>query len=266
MKDRIGRNIDYLRISVTDRCNYRCFYCLPPEGVPLKEHIEILTLEEIYDVAQYAASQGVVKIKITGGEPLIRRNLLHLIRLLASIPGIKDLGMTTNGSLLAPVAWALKEAGLHRVNISLDTLDPARFAEITRGGDINDVLAGIDAALDAGLVPVKLNCVIIPGLNEDEKDKLRTFAEQKGLEIRFIPMMDLANGHRTMVEGGTGGQCDICNRLRLSADGKLKPCLFSDLEYDIRELGIPEAFRRALAEKPDEGICPPNRPMIQIGG
>jgi len=266
MKDRIGRNIDYLRVSVTDRCNYRCFYCLPPEGVPLKQHKDILSLEEIYEVAMYAASQGVIKIKITGGEPLLRRNILHLIELLASIPEIKDLGMTTNGSLLASFARALKEAGLHRVNISLDTLDPQRFAEITRGGDLNDVLAGIDAALAAGLVPVKLNCVIIPGLNEDEKDALRTFAKQKGLGIRFIPMMDLANGHRTMVEGGTGGQCDICNRLRLSADGKLKPCLFSDLEYDIRELGIPEAFKHALAEKPDEGICSPNRPMIQIGG
>jgi cyclic pyranopterin phosphate synthase len=266
MIDRLGRKIDYLRISVTDRCNYRCFYCLPPEGVPLKPHKDILSLEEIYEVAKYGASHGMTKIKITGGEPLLRRNLLHLIRLLASIPEIKDLGMTTNASLLAPVAVALKEAGLQRVNISLDTLDPERFAKITRGGDLEDVLVGIDAALKTGLIPVKLNAVIIPGVNEDEKGKLRAFAAEKGVAIRFIPAMDLANGHRTIVEGGTGGICEICNRLRLSADGKLQPCLFSDLEYDVREMGIPEAFRRALAEKPDEGICPPNRPMIQIGG
>ena len=174
--------------------------------------------------------------------------------------------MTTHGALLPPVATALKEAGLQRVNISFDTLDPERFAKITRGGDLKDVLIGIDAALDAGLVPVKLNAVIIPGLNEDEKDKLKSFAAEKGVGIRFIPMMDLANGHRTLVEGGTGGQCEICNRLRLSADGKLKPCLFSDLEFDVRELGIPKAYERALAEKPDEGIYPTHRPMIQIGG
>ena len=266
MKDRIGRDIDYLRISVTDRCNYRCLYCLPPEGVQIKHHSEILSLEEIYEAAKYAATQGVVKIKITGGEPLLRRNILHLVELLSSIPEIKDLGMTTNGSLLAPVAKALKAAGLQRVNISLDTLNPLRFAEITRGGDINRVLEGIDAALDAGLSPVKLNCVIIPGLNDDEKDSLKTFVKQKGLGIRFIPVMKLADGHRTMVEGGAGGRCEICNRLRLSADGKLKPCLFSELEYDIRELGVAEAFKRALAEKPDEGIYPPNRPMIHIGG
>jgi len=266
MKDRIGRNIDYLRISVTDRCNYRCFYCLPPEGVELKRHEDILSLEEIYEIAKYGASQGITKVKITGGEPMLRRNITHLIQLIASIPDIHDLGMTTNATMLDRYAVELKEAGLHRVNVSLDTLIPERFDKITRGGDIEDVLRGIDAALNAGLTPVKLNSVIIPGINDDEKESLTSFAREKGLGIRFIPMMDLASGHRTIVEGGTGGKCEICNRLRLSADGKLRPCLFSDLEFDIRGLGIEEAFRRALDEKPDEGSYSNNRPMIQIGG
>ncbi len=266
MKDRTGREINYLRVSVTDRCNYRCFYCLPPEGVELKEHKDILSLEEIYEVVKYGASRGITKIKVTGGEPLLRRNVIHLIHLIASLPQITDFGMTTNAAMLDQYAVQLKEAGLQRVNISLDTIDPERFKEITRGGNIEDVMRGIDAALDAGLTPVKLNVVIIPGVNEYERENLIEFAKRKGLGIRFIPMMDLANGRRTIVEGGTGGQCDICNRLRLSADGKLKPCLFSDLEFDVRELGIAEAFRMALDQKPDEGSHPTDRPMIQIGG
>jgi cyclic pyranopterin phosphate synthase len=239
---------------------------MPPEGVPLKSHGDILSLEEIYEVARYGISQGIRKIKITGGEPLMRRNVIHLIKLLASIPQLEDLGMTTNGTLLAPVARDLKGAGLQRVNISLDTLDPSRYAEITRFCRLEDALAGIDAAIDAGLTPVKLNTVIIPGVNEDEKAKLREFASAKGLGIRFIPMMDLENGVHSVFEGGTGGQCNICNRLRLSADGHLRPCLFSDIEYDVRKMGIEKAYELAVANKPESGEQSDNRRMIQIGG
>jgi cyclic pyranopterin phosphate synthase len=266
MKDRTGRNIDYLRISVTDRCNCRCFYCLPEEGVPLKSHRDILSFEEIYEVAKYGVSRGIVKIKLTGGEPLLRRNFAHLVELLASIEGLKDIGMTTNATLLAPVARELKAAGLQRVNISLDTLNPGKYKEITRCGNITDALAGIDAALEAGLSPVKLNVVKIPGKNEDEWAGLKEFADSKGIGIRYIPLMDLQNGVRTIVEGGTGGQCNICNRLRLSADGMLRPCLFSDIEYGVREHGIEKAFELALSNKPDEGDHTENRKMIQIGG
>ena len=266
MKDNMGREINYMRVSVTDRCNCRCIYCMPPEGVKLKGHDEILSLEEIYEIAKCAVTRGIRKIKITGGEPLMRRNLIHLVKLLAAIPGLEDLGMTTNGTLLAPVAHELKEAGMQRVNISLDTLDAKRYHEITRGGDITDALKGIDAAIDAGLTPVKINMVLISGVNEDEKNKMKHFAEINGLGVRFIRMMDLENGIWEIVEGGTGGDCEECNRLRLSADGKLRPCLLSDIEYDIRKLGITEAFKLALANKPEKGARTRNRRMIQIGG
>ncbi len=266
MKDRCGREIDYLRISVTDRCNCRCFYCLPEEGVPLKSHRDILSLEEIYEIAKFGVEHGISKIKLTGGEPLLRRNIIHLVELLSSIEGLRDFGMTTNGTLLAPIAQKLKAAGLQRVNISLDTLDPEKYQKITRCGNIDAVFAGIDAAIEAGLKPVKLNVVKIPGMNDDEWRNLREFAESKGMGIRYIPIMDLEHGIRTVVEGGTGGQCDICSRLRLSADGMLRPCLFSDIEFSVREHGIAKAYELALSNKPDEGDHTNNRRMIQIGG
>lgn len=266
MKDCIGREINYLRISITDRCNCRCIYCMPEEGVELKRHDEILSFEEIYEIAKYAVSRGINKIKLTGGEPLHRRDIVHLVKLLAGIPGLDDLGMTSNGILIPPVAHQLKEAGLQRVNISLDTLDEKRYREITRQCELKDALKGIDAAIDAGLTPVKINMVLIPGVNEDEKDKMRHFAEINGLGIRFIKMMDLQNGIWSIVEGGIGGLCEECNRLRLSADGKLRPCLFADLEYDVRVLGIEEAYKQALAHKPEKGKHTSNRRMIQIGG
>jgi len=266
MKDCIGREINYLRISVTDRCNCRCIYCMPEEGVVLKPHDEILSFEEIYEIAKYAVSRGINKIKLTGGEPLYRRGIVHLVKLLAEIPGVDDLGMTSNGIMLPPIASQLKEAGLQRVNISLDTLDERRYHEITRQCELKDALKGIDAAVDAGLTPVKINMVLIPGVNEDEKEKMRHFAEINGLGIRFIKMMDLEHGIWSTVEGGIGGLCEECNRLRLSADGKLRPCLFHDLEYDVRKLGIEEAYKLSLANKPVRGLHTSNRRMIQIGG
>jgi len=166
--DRYGRLIDYLRVSVTDRCNLRCIYCMPEEGVQLCSHDEILRYEEIVAVVRAAAELGISKIRLTGGEPLVRLGIVDLVRELAAVPGIEDLAMTTNGTLLARYAADLAEAGLRRVNISLDTLQPARFRAITRRGDLRDTLAGIDAANSAGLTPVKINTVVMRGVNDDE--------------------------------------------------------------------------------------------------
>src|SRR3990172_5910297 len=160
MIDRFGRAIDYLRISVTDRCNLRCRYCMPPEGVPLLQPKDILSFEEIAEVARSAVGLGVTKIRLTGGEPLVRRGIEVLVRMLAAIDGVADLAMTTNGLLLDQHAAALAAAGLRRVNVSLDAIDPQRYAAVTRGGDVHRVLAGINAARQAGLNPVKLNCVL----------------------------------------------------------------------------------------------------------
>lgn len=253
MKDRFGRVITYLRISVTDRCNLRCRYCMPAEGVPLLRHEDILSLEEMAAVARTAAGLGINKLRLTGGEPLVRRNLVQLVRLLAGIPGITDLGMTTNGILLAEHADALAAAGLHRVNVSLDTLDPARYAAITRGGDLRAVLAGIRAARESKLLPVKLNCVVERDANEPDARAVAAFAREHGFEARFIHRMDFASGSFSVVEGGRGGDCPRCNRLRLSANGMVRPCLFSDLGFSVRRLGAEQALRQAVTHKPEAG-------------
>ena len=253
MKDRFGRTINYLRISVTDRCNLRCRYCMPAEGVPLVSHEDILSFEEITDVAQVAVGMGITKVRVTGGEPLVRRGIETLVRMLAAIDGIHDLAMSTNGTLLADHARALAEAGLHRVNISLDTMDPERYSHLTRGGDIKEVLAGIAAAREAGLEPIKLNCVVSKSSSEPDAREVARFARENGCEARFIPKMDAATGTFSVVEGGSGGDCARCNRLRLSSDGLVRPCLFSDLGFSVRELGAVEALTRAVEEKPEAG-------------
>jgi cyclic pyranopterin phosphate synthase len=168
LADSFQRPLNYLRISVTDRCNLRCIYCMPPEGISLASHDDILRYEEIYLVAQAAAELGINKLRLTGGEPLVRANLTDLVSLLAKIPDIDDISMTTNGLLLERHAEALKKAGLHRVNVSLDSLHKARFRKITRVGKLDDVLRGIEAAKKAGLNPVKINMVVIRGMNDDE--------------------------------------------------------------------------------------------------
>jgi len=253
MKDRFGREITYLRISVTDRCNLRCVYCMPVAGVPELSHDDILRFEEITGVARAAVAMGVSKIRITGGEPLVRRGVPALVRMLRDIPGVKDLAMTTNGILLDQFARELARAGLMRVNISLDTLRPERFAEITRGGDLKQVLAGIDAAQKAGLAPIKLNCVVLDSSGEPDARAVAEFGAGRGLRVRFIKRMDSATGKFSVVEGGTGGDCPRCNRLRLSASGLVRPCLFSDIGFSVRELGAGEALRRAVEKKPESG-------------
>jgi cyclic pyranopterin phosphate synthase len=253
MKDRYGREITYLRISVTDRCNLRCVYCMPAEGVPLLSHDDILSFEEIAEVARAAVDLGVSKIRLTGGEPLVRRGVPALVRMLRDIPGVKDLGMTTNGILLDEFAPRLADAGLMRVNISLDTLRPERFAEITRGGDVKEVLAGIAAAEKAGLLPIKLNCVVSESVDEPDAREVARFGRERGLEVRFIKKMDSATGKFSVVVGGAGGDCPRCNRIRLSADGLVRPCLFSDLGFSVRELGVKQALTSAVLQKPEAG-------------
>jgi len=266
MKDRYGREITYLRISVTDRCNLRCVYCMPAEGVPLLSHGDILSFEEITGVARTAVELGVFKIRLTGGEPLVRRGVPALVGMLKAIPGVKDLAMSTNGTLLAEFAQELADAGLMRVNISLDTLRPERFAEITRGGDVKEVLAGIDAAEKAGLLPIKLNCVVSKSVDEPDAREVAQFGRDRGLEVRFIKKMDSASGKFSVVVGGMGGDCPRCNRIRLSANGQVRPCLFSDLGFSVRELGAKEALLRAIQQKPEAG-GPCSRNWIRaVGG
>lgn len=266
MYDRYNRTINYLRISVTDRCNFRCTYCMPEEGVPLKSHNDILSFQEIHDIVKAGAKQGITKIRLTGGEPLVRKNLPKLVEMLASIPEIEDIGLTTNGTLLPQFAGQLKTAGLNRVNISLDTLNPEKFKKITRIGELHQVFNGIDAALQAGLLPVKINFVRIPGTNENDEHEIREFCKKKGLELRFIRQMDLRTGEFYPVDGGSGGICKICNRLRLTADGYLVPCLHSGLRFNVKELGIKEAYRQALFNKPEKGIGTESHEFSNIGG
>jgi len=266
MIDRFGRTIDYLRVSVTDRCNLRCSYCMPPGGVPLVAHSDILSFEEIVEVVRTGVWMGIRKVRITGGEPLVRRGIQTLVAMISRIDGVADLAMTTNGTLLAPKAAALKEAGLRRVNISLDSMDPARYAAITAGGDLRDALAGIDAAGRVGLTPVKLNCVIEGSADEPDARGVAEFAAQRGLEVRFIPRMDLATGRFGQVIGGNGGDCGRCSRLRLTSDGFIRPCLMSDLGFSVRQLGPAEAIRRAVEDKPQSGSSCENHWIRRIGG
>ena len=325
LSDSFQRPINYLRISVTDRCNLRCIYCLPPEGVRLMSHEDILTYEEIYTIAQVAAGLGIDKIRLTGGEPLIRSGLPKLIQMLAQIKAIDDISLTTNGILLSGYAAELKSAGLRRVNVSLDTLNQDKFEVITRrGSSLSQVLEGIEVARSAGLNPVKLNMVVMSGINDDEllDFAARTITEE--WHVRFIELMPLAGESTTAprfisasemrqrVEQlgelepclpsigngpakyfrfphakGTVGFitpisehfCFDCNRMRLTADGKLRPCLLSDYEIDLKQplrsgisrAGLKKLFKQAVANKPlrhrmAEGYVPKQRPFSQVGG
>ena len=325
--DRMGRAITYLRVSVTDRCNLRCVYCMPAEGLPLQEHADILRYEEIARLVSIAAELGIRRVRLTGGEPLARRGLTDLVRMLAGIPGVQDLSMTTNGSLLARYAAPLAEAGLTRVNISLDTLRPDRFRQITRCGELAETLAGIEAARHAGLEPVKVNMVVMRGLNDDEVVEMARRSLEQGWNVRFIEVMPLGEGAHWSGDGyvpidevrqaieqalgslepaelagngparyyrwahapdaGTIGFispisdhfCAYCNRLRLTADGKLLPCLFGKQELDLRaalrqgadDAALRDLFREAIAAKPrghdaPDHVAPGERLMSRTGG
>lgn len=266
MYDCFNRNINYLRISVTDRCNSRCIYCMPEEGINTIEHDKILRLEEIIEFTKIAVNYGIDKVRLTGGEPLIRKNILFLVEELAKIPQIKDISMTTNGFLLSEYAQKLKDSGLHRINISLDTLNPLKFKEITRVGNLQNVLDGIQAAQKAGLQPIKINCVIKESPNEPDAKEVAAFCKEQNLEIRFIRQMNLVHGEFWPVYGGEGGKCHSCNRLRLTSDGFLLPCLFSNKSYNIRELGFAKAIETAIANKPQNGSKNLNKGFYNIGG
>ena len=266
--DPFNRRITALRVSVTDKCNFRCTYCMPAQGISLKPHWEILRLEQIAEVVRTAAAMGISKIKLTGGEPLVRKNIESLVAMIGSVTEITDFGMTTNGSLLTPgLARRLKAAGLMRVNISFDTLDPRRFSAITRGGNITAVLAGIDAALGAGLAPVKINMVVFDDTSRADETAMKKFCDNLGLRLQTIAHFSLDDraGHRA----GTTDKpppCAGCNRLRLTADGYLKPCLFSDHEIKVDFTDITGSLLAAVGAKPERGIACVTRAMNQIGG
>ncbi len=270
LKDRFGRKIDYLRISVTDKCNYRCVYCMPEDGVNLKSHEEILSFEEISEIVRCAARLGIVRVRLTGGEPLVRKEIEVLVEMLSHCGGINELSMTTNGSLLSvEKALNLKEAGLSRVNISLDTLEADEFKRITRRGDIEDVLAGIDAAKKAGLDPIKINMVISETTSRSQIMRMRSFCKQEGLILQTIKQFSLYNREETINFPFTFDRpqlCSLCNKIRLTADGFLKPCLLSNTEIKLDLDNIEESLKEAVREKPRRGTVCKNRMMSQIGG
>jgi len=265
MFDSFNRRIRTLRLSVTDKCNLRCAYCMPEDGVPLVRHEDVLSLEEMAEVARAALFLGFDKVRLTGGEPLVRRGIVELVRMIAAMDGVRDLAMTTNGTLLAGFAPKLFEAGLMRLNVSLDAVDPARYLEITRRDAVADVLAGIDAALAFGFEKVKLNCVVRESPDERDARDVAAYAAAKGLELRFIRKMDMEAGRYWPVMGGIGGDCPRCDRIRVSCEGRVYPCLFSDTFYSVRDLGAEEALARAVANKPESGRTS-RKSFYEIGG
>ncbi len=325
LSDSFQRPINYLRISVTDRCNLRCIYCMPAEGVPLMSHEDILTYEEICTIARVAAELGINKVRLTGGEPLVRSGLGELIQMLAQIDGIDDISLTTNGTLLGRYAAELKEAGLHRVNISLDSLKPDKFELITRGSlALDDVMAGIEVARSVGLDPVKINMVVMSSVNDDELIDFAASTMDERWHVRFIEFMpvagvspsashfisvsemrkrlevlgelqpclpDVGNGpakyFRFPYAKGTVGFitpvsehfCFRCNRLRLTADGRLRLCLLAEDEIDLRQslrggassAELKQLIETAVANKPRRhwlgaGRVPHDRFFSQVGG
>lgn len=269
LTDRYGRKIEYLRISVTDRCNYRCVYCMPESGVKLKDHSEILSFEAIAKIAEVAGGLGFTKVRLTGGEPLVRRNIDSLVGMIGRQGLFREITMTTNGVLLSlHMAAALKDAGLTRINISLDTLDPGKFRSLTRGGDIGDVLSGIEAAKAARLDPVKINMIIFDDTTGGEIDSMRSFCDAKGLVLQTIKHFSLYQRENGAVVSSFDRPmpCEKCDKVRLTADGYLKPCLFTEKEIRVDMDDIEKSIREAIEAKVEEGSSCCNRSMYQIGG
>lgn len=239
---------------------------MPKEGVTLVNHKDILAFDEIVEVVETGVELGIKKVRLTGGEPLVRRGIVTLVEEIAKIKGIEDFGMTTNGILLSEFALPLKNGGLHRLNVSLDTTDSDEFSFITRGGDLTLVLKGIEEAVAAGFKNIKLNCVINESPQEENAEKVAEFAKKNGFQVRFIRKMDLEKGKFWQVIGGEGGKCSTCNRLRISATGTITPCLFSDKGYNVRELGVKEAFALAINSKPEKGVMSKTHKFYNIGG
>lgn len=294
MKDGFGREITYLRLSVTERCNLRCRYCMPEDGICTKRHEDMLTEDEMIMAVQAAASLGIHKLRLTGGEPLVKKNILSICERAAKLDGIKEVCLTTNGTLLPQMAKQLRDVGVDRLNISLDTLNPEKYAYITRRGTLDQALRGIEAALEAGFDRLKINAVLIGGFNDDEIPALAELTRRYPADMRFIELMPMTDneefGQKAYVPGAAvltalpelepvdyadgvaklyhlpGAQgniglisavsshfCATCNRIRLTADGKLKPCLHSDQEYTIKGLdyeGMRREMERAILAKP----------------
>ena len=317
MIDKLGRNITYLRLSITDRCNLRCRYCMPAEGVCKKSHNDMLTEDEMVTAVEAAAALGITKLRITGGEPLIKRNILSLCRRISAIEGIRDVALTTNGILLPQMAQDLKAAGVNRLNLSLDTLDPERYAYITRIGTLDQALEGLRVALATGFDKIKINAVLIGGFNDDQIRDLVELTRRYPVDMRFIEMMPMYDNpdfnegaylpcakvlevlpelQETNQDGSVArlyrlpdGQgnvglisplsahfCSECNRIRLTADGKLKPCLHSGDEYSLKGLdfaGMKAMLEEVIWNKPAwhgdldaAHLSQAGRTMNQIGG
>ena len=317
MIDSYGRSIRYLRLSVTELCNLRCRYCMPEDGVCKKRHEEMLSQVEMLMAIRAAASLGICKLRITGGEPLVKPNIVELCRKAAAVEGIEELCLTTNGTLLPQLALPLREAGVARLNISLDTLDADKYRYITRRGSLDRALAGIEAALEAGFAKVKLNCVLIGGFNDDEIPALAELTRRWPVDLRFIELMPMydsgdfgpeaflpytvvterlpeltpmpadggvaklyrlpgAQGNLGLISPVSAHFCAACNRIRLTADGKIKPCLHGAEELSLKGLdqtGMREALRQAILAKPQwHGVLSytersrARRNMNQIGG
>ena len=266
MFDRYNREIYYLRISVTDKCNLRCTYCMPAEGVPHKSHEELLSFEEIEQIVAAAVELGFRKFRLTGGEPLVRRGIVELVTMLKTMPGTEFLGMTTNGTLLAPVAADLRAAGLDGINISLDTLDARRYTAITRGGRLEDVLSGVEAALAAGFTQLKLNTVVDESTTAAELEDLTEFCRERGIKLQRIRQYSLLEAKSDEAEFERPPRCGECNRLRLTCDGFFKPCLHSNTEIPVDFGNIAASIRQTVDAKPDQGAECSTRPMAAIGG
>lgn len=317
MKDRFERSITYLRLSVTELCNLRCRYCMPEEGVCKKKHEDMLREDEMIQAVEAAAALGIKKVRITGGEPLVKRNILSICRRVAEVEGIEEVCMTTNGILLPALAKPLREAGVQRVNISLDTLDEKKYAQMTRRGELRQALLGLEAALDAGFEKVKVNTVLIGGFNDEEIPALAALTRKYPIDVRFIELMPMydcgefgkeaflsndivlerlpelvpaeadggvaklyrfpdGKGKVGLISPISAHFCQKCNRLRLTADGKLKPCLHSSGEYPIKgktRKEMTEQMKRVILEKPEcHGTLSYGQPsgakrsMNQIGG
>lgn len=312
MRDSHARNITYLRLSVTDLCSLRCRYCMPADGVPKRDHGDICSVEELVEIARAAVDCGVRKVRLTGGEPLVRRGILDICRGISAIGGVEELCLTTNGVALSRLAGPLREAGVDRLNVSLDTLRPDRFAWMTRVGRLEDVFRGLEAAAKAGFTGTKLNVVLMKDFNDDEIPDFVNLARRYPLEVRFIELMPIGEGQNAqflpaqavldacpdlrpaegsgvarryrppdgpglvgLIEPMSHRFCGDCDRIRVTADGKLKPCLHSDQEIPLRGLHG-EALRRAvaagIAAKPERhhmnetGRSEAGRSMHQIGG
>ena len=317
MIDTYGRSINYLRLSVTELCNLRCRYCMPEDGVCKKQHEEMLTQEEMLAAIRAAASLGISKLRITGGEPLIKPNIVALCREAAETEGIREVCLTTNGVRLPELAVPLREAGVKRLNISLDTLDADKYRFITRNGELDDAIRGIEAALDAGFEKIKLNAVLIGGFNDDEIAALAALTERWPVDLRFIEMMPMydsgdfgpesfipytvvterlpelepvapdggvarlyklpgAKGRVGLISPVSAHFCAACNRIRISADGKVKPCLHGAAEYALKgldEAGMRRTLEAAILAKPQwhgelsfSERSRAGRNMNQIGG